>query len=228
MRQVQFIAPRPQSGEDLLVCAGRTRPARPKGGVVSVVLVVAAVLSIPSCSLRKPKTVQAAPPTPAPAAAPAPPPAPLSVPQTQVPLPPPQPLTPEAIATTVPPQEPAPAPAPSRPAPVRSRPAQQHSETPAVPAGPVAPPELERPPIQEVLPAAELKRLQEEAQARKREVRQLVEPLDPRRLSPQQRGILDRIESFVTQSDDAEQRGDMRQASELAQRALVLARELKP
>jgi len=36
------------------------------------------------------------------------------------------------------------------------------------------------------------------------------------------------VQSFLKQSDDAEQRGEMRQASELAQRALVLAHELKP
>jgi hypothetical protein len=93
---------------------------------------------------------------------------------------------------------------------------------------PTPPPAEERHPILEVLPAAELKRLQEEAQARRREVRQVVEPLDRARLSRQQRGILDRVETFLKQSDEAERRGDMRQASELAQRALVLARELKP
>jgi hypothetical protein len=82
--------------------------------------------------------------------------------------------------------------------------------------------------VQEVTPAAELKRFQDEAQMRKREVRQLIEPLDHRRLTRQQRSVFDRIESFLKQSDDAEQRGDMRQASELALRALVLAHELKP
>jgi hypothetical protein len=40
--------------------------------------------------------------------------------------------------------------------------------------------------------------------------------------------MLDRIQSFLKQADDAERRGEMRQASELAQRALVLARALKP
>jgi hypothetical protein len=79
-----------------------------------------------------------------------------------------------------------------------------------------------------VTPAAELKRMQEEAGARKREVRQIVTSIDRHRLNRQQRGLFDRIQSFLKQSDDAESRGEMRQASELAQRALVLARELKP
>jgi hypothetical protein len=38
--------------------------------------------------------------------------------------------------------------------------------------------------------------------------------------------MVTRIQSFVTQSDDAEKRGDMRQADALAERGLVLAKEL--
>jgi hypothetical protein len=189
---------------------------------------MAVIVCLPSCVLKKPKTVKAAPPAPAPTVspAPAPPPAPLSVPQTDVHLPPPQPLTPEAIATAQPPEEPAATPAPPAP-PRRKGPAAPKPEAPAAPpAAATAPPE--HPPIEEVTPAAEQKRFQDEADGRKREVRQLVDSLDRRRLNHQQRGLLDRIQSFVKQSDDAENRGDMRQASELAQRALVLARELKP
>ena len=198
---------------------------------IETALITALVLSLSSCLTHKPQTVKAAPPPPAPAAVPAaaPPPQPLSIPQTEVHLPPPQPVSPEAAASAQPPEE-VPHAAPPAPRPVsRPRaPAATRPETP-VPT-PAAPPaaEPERPPLQEVLPAAEQKRFQEEAAGRRREVRQLVDPLDRRRLSRQQRALLDRIQSFLKQSDDAERQGEMRQASELAQRALVLARELKP
>jgi hypothetical protein len=196
---------------------------------VPAALIVVLVLCLSSCVLKKPQTVKAAPPAPAPAPAPAPPPAPLSIPQTDVHLPPPQPVTQEAAATAQPPEEPTAAPAPPPRAPRPKPPVSRPAETPATaapPAGPAAPPE--HPPIEEVTPAAEQKRFQDEAAARKREVHQIVDPLDRRRLNRQQRGLLDRIQSFLKQSDDAETRGEMRQASELAQRALVLARELKP
>ena len=193
-------------------------------------LVAALAVCLPSCILRKPQTVKAAPPAPTPtiAAAPAPPPAPLSIPQTDVHLPPPQPVSPEAEATAQPPEEPAATPPPVRSVPKPKPPISRPAETPAAatPAGPVAPPE--HPPIEEVTPAAEQKRFQDEAAARKREVHQIIDSLDRRRLNRHQRGLLERIDSFLKQSDDAEGRGEMRQASELAQRALVLAREVKP
>lgn len=197
---------------------------------VQAAFLIAIAVCLPSCVLKKPQTVKAAPPPPAPtaSAAPAPPPAPLSIPQTDVHLPPPQPVTAEARATAEPPEEPAAVPAPPRPAPKPKPPVSRPAETPAAatPAGPAAPPE--HPPIEEVTPAAEQKRFQDEAAARKREVHQLIDPLDRHRLNRRQRGLLERIDSFLKQSDDAEGRGEMRQSSELAQRALVLARELKP
>jgi hypothetical protein len=200
---------------------------------VQAALILALAVCLPSCVFQKPQTVKAAPPAPAPAAAPAPapPPQPLSIPQTNVHLPPPQPLSAEAEATARPPEEPAGTPPPpkpvSRPKPAPStRPAEAPAQAVPPAVMPAAPPD--NPLIQEVTPAAEQKRFQDEAAARKREVRQLVDPLDRRRLSRQQRGLLDRIQSFLKQSDEAEGRGEMRQASELAQRALVLARELKP
>lgn len=198
-------------------------------------LVLALSVCLPSCVLKKPQTVNAAPPPPAPAvAAPAPPPQPLSIPQTEVHLPPPQPVSPEAAATAQPPEESTGNPQlsnrPGRPRPSTGTTSTRSPETPAPVVGPVGPaaPPPEHPLIQEVTPAAEQKRLQDEAAARKREVRQLIDPIDRRRLGRQQRGLFDRIQSFLKQSDDAERRGEMRQASELAQRALVLARELKP
>jgi hypothetical protein len=183
------------------------------------------------CVLNKAKTA-AAPPAPQPTVASAPAPEPLSIPQTQVELPPPQPLTPEAIATTqIPEEQPTPsAPAPATP--TRPRPSTPRTEVvpqgPAVPAAAPPPAEPERPPIQEALPAAELKQMQEEAEARTRETRQLMGEIEHRRLNRQEEGIRERVLSFLQQSAEAEQRGDMRQADELAGRALVLARELKP
>jgi hypothetical protein len=203
---------------------------------VPAALLLAVVVCLPSCVLKKPQTVKAAPPAPAPTASPvpAPPPAPLSIPQTNVHLPPPQPVSAEAAASAQPPEEPAAQPEPPRttrrtrqpgpPKPVES--AAPAAPPAAAPAPAAAPPE--HPPIEEVTPAAEQKRFQDEAAARKREVHQLVDPIDRRRLNHQQRVMFDRIQSFLKQSDDAESRGEMRQASELAQRALVLARELKP
>ena len=85
----------------------------------------------------------------------------------------------------------------------------------------------ERPPISELTPPAELKRLQEEADARRQEVTQLIAQHSARTALKQQQNSVDRIDSFLKQAEEAEQRGDMRQASELAGRALVLARELK-
>jgi hypothetical protein len=200
--------------------------------LAEALLIVALAAGVSGCSLRKPKPVSAAPapPKPAVAPAPAPPPEPLSIPQTNVHLSPPQPLTPEAIATTQLPGEPPPTPAqPPRPQPKRPQPARPVVEQP--PAAPVpAPPttvEPGRAPITEVLAPAELKRLQDEAGTRVLEARKVLAQI-PRSRLREQRTTVNRVETFLKQAEEAERRGDMRQASELAGRALVLARELKP
>jgi len=72
-----------------------------------------------------------------------------------------------------------------------------------------------------------LKRLQDEADARIQETKQLIANI-PQRRQNQQRNLVGRIEAFLKQAEEAKGRNDMRQASELAGRALVLARELKP
>jgi hypothetical protein len=195
-------------------------------------LIIAMAVSLGGCVFRKPQTAKAAPaaPKPAVATAPAPPPEPLSVPQTNVELPQPQPISPEALATTLPAGEPPAPPAPPPRTPART-PARTGGTPPRVepPApAPATPPatEAERPPISEVTPVAELKRMQEEAEGRRQEVAQLIRRIPRGRLRQQQNSV-DRINSFLKQAQDAEKRGDMRQASELAGRALVLARELK-
>jgi hypothetical protein len=196
------------------------------------ILVAGLAISLSGCIFaRKPKVVKASPPPPRPAAAPAPPPLPqpLSIPQTNVQLPPAQPLSPEALATTLPREE-----TPSAPVPVRTPPRRPPSASAprpevVVPApAPVTPPTEERPPIQEVLSAEEKKRLADEADARSRDALHLVGQLPTQRLNRTQQSIVDRVMSFVKQADEAKKRGDMRQASELAGRALLLAKELQP
>jgi hypothetical protein len=71
-----------------------------------------------------------------------------------------------------------------------------------------------------------MKRLQDSADARKQEVRKVLERVQTRSLNREQRTLMARIESFLQQSDEAAHRGDMRQADALAQTAQVLARDL--
>jgi hypothetical protein len=200
--------------------------------VAQALLIAVLGLSLTGCVLRKPKTAKAAPPVPAPAPAPAPapPPEPVSVPQTTVHLPPLQPLTPEAIATTQPAGEPAPAPvtAPRTPPPRTPRPTRNSEPPPVATPPPVTPPAVEpgRAPFTEVLPAAEQKRLQDEAAQRIQEARNLVAKIP--RARRQHDTTVKRVEAFLQQAEEASRRGDVRQASELAGRALVLARDLKP
>jgi hypothetical protein len=77
------------------------------------------------------------------------------------------------------------------------------------------------------VPAQEQKRLKDSAQARKREVRATLTRVAGRRLSASDRDPVKRIEFFLAQSDQAEQRGDMSQADAFAQGAQDLARGLQ-
>jgi hypothetical protein len=186
------------------------------------------------------------PPPPQPvAAAPSPPPQPLSIPQTQVQLPAPQKISPEAEATTqLPPSSPEtetsdtvqsrtqrrPAgpvagPKPETAAPAGSSAQQAAGVTTPPPGG--APAESEtRGPVQEIVPAPEVKRLQDSVAARKQEIRKVLDAADKRRLNREQSSVVLRIQSFLQQSDEAEKRNDWRQADALAERAQVLAKEL--
>ena len=200
--------------------------------------IAAMALGLSGCALRKTPAAKAVPVAPKPVVvpAPAPPPQPLSIPQTNVQLPPPQPLTPEAIATTQLPGEPAPSPpTPPRTAPATRTPrppVQRNTEaaTPPAPAPatpPAAEPEPPRAIFTEVLSQADQKRFQDEAAARGQEARRIVDQLSRTRRR-QQENAVQRVEGFLKQAQEAERRGDMRQAAELAGRALVLAKELKP
>ncbi len=193
-------------------------------------LVAGLAISQAGCVLSgKPKTTPAAavPPAPKPEAAPkpAPPPEPLSVPQTQVQLPPDQPINPDALAA---PKTEEPAPTPTAPRAVRRAPATPKPETAAPTAtAPVASPKPEEAaPVQEVLTPEDRTRLEQSAHNKKAEVRQILAQMRGHRATPNEKNELKRIQSLVSQSDQVEKRGDMRQADALAERALILAREI--
>jgi hypothetical protein len=181
-----------------------------------------------------PKPVASAPP-------PAPPPAPLSTPQTQVELPTPQPIDPAALAAEPPlsnenrPDQ-TPRSQQGRGRPAVSAPARPEIATPSQPATATppatlppgaAPIETAPPPISEIVPAAELKRLQDQARARRAEVQQILDQLLRRQqLTNAQRETMTQIRNFVDRSVEAENKGDMRQADALADRAQILAKDL--
>jgi hypothetical protein len=180
----------------------------------------------------------AVPPPPKPASAtPAPSPAPqapLSIPQTVADLPAPQPINPDALPTIKLPEEgaetpPAPRPRPPRAGqvagPPKAEPPPVTAQTPPSPAP--AEPQQERAPIQEILPPAESKRLQDSAQGKKRDIKKVLDQIDVRKLNSAQRDLVQRIKTLVQQSDDAEGKNEMRQAEALAGQAQVLMRELQ-
>jgi len=173
------------------------------------ILAAAASLLLAGCVLKG-KTEANVSSTPAPPKpTPAPPP-PLSIPQTQAELPAPQPISPEALATTPPegPVEIQPAPRPPRRGAVLGPPKPETPPTLTVPDQPPTPapaPETARPPIHEILPPAELQRLKDSADARKREVRKVLDQMGSRRLNSQ-RETVSRIRSFLQLSDNVKPR----------------------
>jgi len=190
------------------------------------ILAVSSALVLAGCTARA-KTPAAKPAAVKPAAPATPEPPPnLSTPQTQAQLPKPQPIDPLAwaVATT-----PAPDPnagKPAAPAPNRTPRTTRVETTPPPPA--TTPAEPVRPQVQEIIPATDLKRLQESAQIRKREVARILEPFDRRRnLGKTQSIKVGEIKNFVKLSDDFEKRGEMRQADAMAEKAQILARQLQ-
>jgi hypothetical protein len=196
-------------------------------------LIVVAGIVLAGCSLRgKPAKTAVVPAAPKPVVAPAPatpPPAPLSIPQTRVELPKPQPVDPAALVTEPrPPElpEPPPAPAPARPR--RTSPAAGQPASPAAtaPAAATPPPET-RETFQEIVSPAELKRLQDQALARRREANQILDQLSRRQLTGAEQGVAATIRNFLALSEEAEKHNDPRQANALAERAQILAKELQ-
>ena len=202
-------------------------------------IIFAAVIALSSagCVLKGKQKANATtpPPTPAPAVRPVatPRPQPLSIYQTDAQqVPPSQSISAEAMATlqsSPPPAETAAEPRTPRRSSgaVATRPEAQPVQAQTPPAPPPAETEQQRPTVQEIVAPAESKRLQESANNRKQEIRKILEQAQARGLSRDQHEIVARIQSFVQLSDDAEKRGDMRQADALAERGQLLTRELQ-
>src|SRR5439155_1157489 len=111
------------------------------------------------------------------------------------------------------------------PAPPRTEPPAPVTPAPVAPAP--APAGEAHPLIQEIVPAGEQKRLLDSAEGRKREIQQSLNTLGHKRLNRHQQTTVSRIRAFVKDSEDAQRRGDMRQADALAERAQMLLRELQ-
>lgn len=194
--------------------------------------ILTAVLVVPlaGCVVgAKPKTVAAAPAPPKPAAPVAPAAQPeekLSIPQTQVQLPLPQPFDPDSLTQATP--EPAAESSTPSARSNRGRSGSTVSTPPRPEAAAPAPPTPEpRAPLQDVVPPSELKRWQDSAQARRKAVHQWLDAPGRRHLSRQQQATVEHIRAFLKDSDSAEQRGDMREADALAERAQILLKELQ-
>jgi hypothetical protein len=190
----------------------------------------------------KPAVVTPASPNPIASTAPAPASQPLSIPQTQVELPKPQPVPQEALAVDPAPtvELPVETTTGTRPGPGRNtttRPGTQQRTDNTQPANPAANPPASPPPvvtpaepppptIGEIIPQADLKRYQEQAQSKLREVQQIVDQFARRNRTPAQDELLTSIKSFVESSAGAEKRNDMKLADALAERALIKAKDL--
>jgi hypothetical protein len=197
-------------------------------------LTVVAGMVLAGCSLRgKPAKSAVAPLAPKPVVAPAPaaPRPVLSIPQTRVELPKPQPVDPAAFVTEPrpPPELPEPPPAvvPARPR--RSSPAAAQPASPAAaaPATATTPPPETRETFQEIVSPAELKRLQDQALARRREANQILDQLGRRQLTGAEQNVAAMIRNFLALSEEADKHNDPRQANSLAERAQILAKELQ-
>ena len=188
------------------------------------ILAAAMAFGLAGCALRAKTPAATAASKPA-APAPTPAPGPLSTPQTQVDLPKPQPIDPAALDTETVPPPPVEPPVASRPpAPPPRRPVRTEVPPPAV----TPPAEQPRQEFQEIISAADLKRLQDSAQSRKKEVGRILEALNNRgHLSKSQQNIVTQIRSFLALSDESEKRNEMRMADLLAEKAQILAKSLQ-
>ena len=188
------------------------------------------MVALAGCTLGLGKRRAVAPP-PAPAAVQPPAPdLPLSIPQTAVTLPNPQPVNTDAIPTLQAAQQsPAPGKTEAPPAPRALRRSaavppkpdpEPEAETPPAPAPP------EQPAIRPILSGDEQKRIRNVIDARKKEIAEKMSHVKGR-LSESNQSLVDRINSFLEQCDEAERRSDYSQADELSVHALVLAGELR-
>jgi hypothetical protein len=77
------------------------------------------------------------------------------------------------------------------------------------------------------LPQAQRNQLREAAAASRKRIQSWLETPEAQRLTGQNKLKRDRIQSFLKASVDADGRGDMREAAQLAETALILIRELQ-
>lgn len=188
------------------------------------------IVPLAACNLGIGKQA-ATPPPPKPAAVQPPAPEPqLSVPQTAVTLPSPQPVNPDAIPAAPPAQVPVvekiDTPAPTVRSSTRhaaTTPPKTEPETEV--ENPQAPAVQEQAPIQPILSGEEQKRLQDSIDARKKQIEERLNRAK-RHPSSHDQPLIDRINSFLAQCTQAEQRGEYAQADALSERAEILAREL--
>jgi len=200
----------------------------PSKTIIAGMAAASLAIALAGCALSA-KTADKTPPAPKPSANTTPTtPVALSIPQTQVELPRPQPVDPAALAVETPPPTPVQVetPTPAHPAAPPARQQQRPRTEPVAPPAAQPPAEPERPSVTVIMSAAEIKRLQESAQTRKREVVRILDQLKSRRLSQAQKNIVTSIRSLVALSDEAEKKNDMSQADVLAERAQILGRDL--
>jgi len=193
-------------------------------------LVTLLILPLAACTFGSRKQA-ATPPPPKPAAVQPPAPEPqLSIPQTAVVLPSPQPVNPDAIPAPpaqVQAPEQAETPPPAARAAHHTNPPKPESETePEAPAAPAAPAVQQQAPIQPILSGSEQKQLQDAIETRKHEIEERINRAK-RHLTSHDRSLIERINSFLLQSAEAEKLGEYAQADALSQRAAILARELQ-
>jgi len=188
------------------------------------------VLLLSACDLKVKQAKTPPPPQPAVARAEPPPTPPsnepLSIPQTQVRLPEPQPIAADAVATPPTPPEPAaPRPKTKRPQP---RQATASSSKPEPVETTDAPPATDLPPrrMEPVLPEEQRRQRIEEISNRLHEVDETLTRVIARGLSESQKHAVERIRNFATRAYQAKDQGDIKTASGLADRALLLAQEL--
>jgi hypothetical protein len=201
-----------------------------------IVLIGGVSILLAGCALRgkqqTPKVVASSPPKPvSEPSLPPPPPPKLSVPQTNVELPPPQPVNLEALAAAQRTEEPPPAAPPTSKKSSRGSTsgATGRTETPPVtaPVGPVVEQTVpERAPVQEILPAADLKRLQDETANNRREAKLRLDKVTGRALTNAEKDRVALVASFLKESENFESRGEWRSAHEFAEKAFTVSKEL--
>jgi hypothetical protein len=204
---------------------------------VSQLVIVLVALVLSACEMKPTRDKTPSPPQPdsasaepAPESAPA---EPLSIPQTQVRLPSPQPIDPQALATP-PVYVPADASQTSKnhhgsnkrqgPQPASAAPPGKPETVETADAPPAA--EAPRPPIGPVLSDEERRRMTEDISSRLQDVDRMLARIAALHPNDAEKASVERIRSFQKLSHDALERGEIQPANALADRAVLLAKEV--